>query len=117
MAQLWGPPEGIPEGSDFTLEAILTLAGAPDTSRVTSSGTYTVTISDSVLNSGVALLSAQSGSFSTTTVSTGMVSWTITDAISDGWEAGTYNGDIKLVDSGGLITYWPVTMKVRTPKG
>ncbi len=107
--QIWGWPDGIPEGSDFRLESVLTLNGAKSSQLVTSSGTYTLTISDSVLNGGTALLTDEA-SDSTTLVNAGTrVAWEITDAQSSGWEAGTYKGDIKLVDSGGKITYWPVT--------
>ena len=112
--QLWGGTDGVPEGSDFTLEALLTVSGATDTSVTTSSGTYTLTISDSALNAGVDLLTDEaSDTFNTTTFITG---WNITDTQSSSWEAGVYNGDIKLVDSGGLIRYWPVSMKVRSSK-
>lgn len=111
MRQAWGEPEGVPEGSDFDLVAYLTVEGAIDTARVTSSGTFTVTVSDSVLNGGTALL-ADEASDSVTTA-TGKVLWSITDTQSSAWEAGTYNGDIKCVDSGLLVTYWPVSLKVR----
>lgn len=113
----WGGPDGIPEGSDFRLESVLTRNGAKDTAGVTSSGTYTVTVSDSVLNAGVALL-ADEASDSKVQIATGLlVSWQITDAQSSGWAAGTYQGDIKLVDSGGTITYWPVSMMTREVRG
>ncbi len=110
----WGGPYGIPEGSDFTLEAKLTRNGALDTAGVTGSGTITLTISDSILNAGVALLTDEAAdSF---TEATGLAVWNITDTQSSGWAAGTYGGDIKLVDSGGTITYWPVSMVVRTAR-
>ena len=109
--QAWGEPLGIPEGSDFRLEAKLTVHGATDTSRVTSSGTFTPTVSDSVLNGGVALLTDEASDSKTT--ATGLVAWEITDTQSSGWEAGTYNGDVKGVSSAGTILYWPVTLKVR----
>lgn len=112
---IWGAPNGIPEGSDFTLEAKLTRGGALDTASVTSSGTFTLTVSDSVLNAGIALLTAEAVDAFTT--ATGLAVWNITDAQSSGWEAGTYNGDIRLVDSGGTISYWPVSLIVRTPRG
>ena len=114
--KIFGTPDGIPEGSDFTLEVTFTLNGITDTGRVTSSGTYSITVSDSILNGGTALLSALTGSFSTATISGGLATWTITDTQSSGWEAGTYLGDIKLSDSGSLITYWPVSMLIREPR-
>lgn len=111
MRQAWGEPDGIPEGSDFRLEAKLTVHGATDTSRVTSSGTFTLTVSDSVLNSGTALLTDETSDSETT--ATGLIAWEITDTQSSAWEAGTYFGDIKCVDSNALITYWPVSIKIR----
>lgn len=114
--QIWGWPDGIPEGSDFRLEAVLTRNGAPDTAGVTVDGTYTLTVSDSALNAGVALL-ADEASDSVSVVGSGtLVAWEITDAQSSAWQAGSYNGDIKLVDSAGSISYWPVTMIVREAK-
>jgi len=111
--QIWGWPDGIPEGSDFTLEGMLTLNGAKDSNLVTSSGTYTLSISDSVLNGGTALLTDEtSDSVSLANAGTKVV-WNITNVQSSGWEAGTYKGDIKLVDSGSKITYWPVTYTSR----
>lgn len=112
--QVWGEPLGVPEGADITLEAKLTINGVVDTARVTSSGTKTLWVSDSVLNGGVALITNEgSDSF---VVSTGVAKWNITDTQSSGWEAGYYEGDIKLVDSGGLITIWPVALRVRSPR-
>ena len=113
----WSAPLGIPEGTDFTLEATLTVNGANNTSTVTSSGAYALTVSDSVLNGGVALLTAQAGTFSTSVISTGLATWAITDALSSGWEAGTYTGDIKLTASGGLISQFPISLTVREARG
>lgn len=112
--QAWGEPDGVPEGSDFDLIAYLTVEGAKDTARVTSSGTFTLTVSDSVLNGGTALLTDEASDSVVT--ATGRIKWSITDAQSSAWEAGTYNGDIKCVDSGSLVTYWPVSLKVREPR-
>lgn len=89
----WGEPFGVPEGSDFRLEAILRSAGALDTVNFTSSGTVTLSVSDSVLNGGVALLTdVAASSFNP---ATGLVKFAVTQSTSDGWEAGDYNGDIK----------------------
>ena len=111
---IWGLPDGVPEGSDFKLAAVLTVNGALDTAKVTSSGTFTLTISDSVLNGGAALLTDEASDSKTT--ATGLIEWAITDTQSSAWEAGTYDGDIKCVDSGAIITFWPVSLKVRSVK-
>lgn len=111
-APTWGSPAGIPEGSDFTLEAILTRNAALDTSGITTSGALTLTVSDSVLNNGSALLTDEP--VDSLTVASGKAVWNITDTQSNGWQAGTYNGDIKLIDSGGGVTYWPISMVVRS---
>lgn len=110
----WGEPDGIPEGSDFRLEAVLTRNAAKDAAGVTSSGTITLSAESSVLNSGVAILTDVATS-SKSQITTGLLAaWEIADTQSSAWDAGTYQGDIKLVDSGGTITYWPVTIKIRT---
>ncbi len=114
----WGFPEGIPAGSDFTLEAVLTINGAKDTALGSTEGTYTLTVSDSLINSGAVALLSSEISDAKSIIGTGtLVSWQITDVQSNTWTAGTYNGDIKLVDSAGSITYWPVTMKIREALG
>lgn len=110
----WGLPYGVPEGSDFRLSAIVTNNGSLSTGAFTSSGTWTVTISDSVLNGGTALLTDEV-SDSVTTAS-GFIAWDILDTQSADWESGDYNGDIKLVDSGAFIRYFPVSLKVRSIK-
>lgn len=109
----WGEPQGIPEGSDFRLEAVLTRNGAKDSAVLSTGATYTLQISDSVLNAGVALLTDEAAD-SVSIINTGtLVVWEITDTQSSGWAAGTYNGDIKVVDPTGAIYYGPVTIKVR----
>lgn len=108
--QLWGEPDGIPEGSDVSLEAVLTVNGVIAPAKVTSSGTYTLSIENTVQPVVPILADETSDAF---TASSGLVRWDITAAQSALWPAGTFNGDIKLVDSGGAITYWPVTLKVR----
>ena len=111
---VWGDPEGIPEGSDFRLEAVLTRNGAKDSAVLSTSATYTLQISDSVLNGGVALLTDEASDSVSVVGSGTLVAWEITDAQSSGWEAGTYGGDIKVTDTTGAIAYFPITMKVRT---
>ncbi len=113
---IWGEPDGIPEGSDFRLEAVLTRNGASDSGTINSSGTFTLTVSDSVLNAGTALLTDEA-SDSTSLITAGtLVAWEITDTQSSAWEAGTYNGDIKLSDSAASITFWPIRLTVRTAR-
>lgn len=114
--QAWGEPGGIPQQSDFTLEAVLTINGVISPSVATSSGTYSLTVQDSTLNGGIALLDSVNASAGDIVPSAGFVKWTVTHEQSSGWEAGTYEGDIRLEDSGGSITYWPVTLKVRSVK-
>ena len=101
----------MPEGSDFKLEAVLTQNGTLDTATINAAGTVVLTVSDSVLNSGVALLTDEATDSFTT--DTGLAEWAITDTQSNGWASGTYNGDIKLTDTSGLVHYWPVSLKVR----
>ena len=108
----WGLPYGVPEGSDFKLAAVVTKHGSLSTGAFTSSGAWTVTISDSVLNGGTALLADEVSD--SMTAATGLVEWSITDTQSEGWASGEYNGDIKLVDSGSTIRYFPISMKVRS---
>ena len=106
----WGLPYGVPEGSDFRLSAIVTNNG----SVLGSTGTWTLTISDSVLNGGTALLTDEASD--SVTIASGFVAWDILDTQSADWESGDYNGDIKLVDSGAFIRYFPVSLKVRSIK-
>jgi len=109
--QQWGDPDGIAVGSDVALEAVLTVDGAVSPSRVTSSGTYTL----SVENSGQPLSPLLSDEASdSVTASSGLIRWEITAAQTVLWPAGTFDGDIKLIDSGGTVTYWPVSVRVRT---
>jgi len=108
----WAVPFGVAEGSDFKLVATVLNQGAVDNVNFTDSGTWTLTVSDSVLNGGSALLSAQAVSSSFVKL-TGKATWAISDTASVGWAAGTYNGDIKVVDSGALVTYFPISLKVR----
>ena len=109
--QAWGDPDGIPEGSDFSLEAVLTVNGALTPSQVTSSGAFTLSIENTV----VPVLPIFTDEASdVVNASLGLVRWNITALQSAAWPAGTFDGDIKLVDSGGLITYWPVSLRIRS---
>ncbi len=108
--QVWGDPDGVPAGSDISLEAVLTVDGALAPSQVTSSGIYTVSVDNTVQPLQTILTDEPSD---LVTASAGLVRWNITSAQTSSWSAGTFDGDIKLVDSGGTITYWPVSLKIR----
>ncbi len=109
--QVWGEPDGIAAGSDVSLEAILTVDGAIVPSQVTSSGIYTLSVENLVQPLQTILIDEPNDAV---TASSGLVRWDITSVQSSSWSAGTFNGDIKLVDSGGSITYWPVSLRVRS---
>ncbi len=109
--QIWGDPDGIPEGSDVALEAVLTVDGAIAPSQVTSSGIYSVSIENTVQPLQTILTDELSD---VVTSSLGLVRWDITAVQTASWPMGTFDGDIKLVDSGGSITYWPVSLRVRS---
>ncbi len=109
--QIWGESEGIPEGSDVSLEAMLTVDGAISPSLVTSSGTYSLSVENGAQPLSPLLTDEPSDSV---TASSGLVRWNLTAVQTDSWPAGTFNGDIKLVDSGGTVTYWPVSLRVRS---
>ncbi len=109
--QRWGDPDGVPEGSDVTLEAVLTVNGVVAPAQVTSSGAFSLSIENTVQPLSPLLDDETSDSV---TASSGLVRWNITAAQTAGWPPGTFNGDIKLVDSGGTVTYWPVSMMVRS---
>lgn len=108
--QLWGERDGVAKGSDVALEAVLTVNGAVATSQVTSSGVYSVSIENP--SQPVQTLLADELS-DVVTASSGLVRWNITSVQTATWPIGTFDGDIKLVDSGGTITYWPVSVRVR----
>ncbi len=101
---IWGGPDGVPAGADLSLEAVLTIDGAVNPSQVTSSGTFSLSIGSSLLIDEAA---------DAVTSSDGLVKWDITSIQSSPWVAGTHEGDIKLVDSGGAVSYWPVSLQVR----
>ncbi len=109
--QVWGDPDGVPAGSDVSLEAVLTIDGAISPQQVTSSGAYTVSIDNTVQPMQTILTDEPSDAV---TASAGLVRWNIAAVQTSSWIAGTFDGDIKLVDSGGSVTYWPVSLKVRS---
>ena len=111
-AGIFGGKAGIPEGSAFVMESVLLVDGNTDSGNVTSSGTVTVTVSDSVLNAGVDLLTDKSAASLTQT--TGLAVFKVTQAESSGWESGTYNGDVKYPSRNASRTiYWPLKLTVR----
>ena len=111
----YGAPDGIPEGSNFTIEAILETNGIQDSVAHTSSATLTLSVSDSVLNATVPLLSAEATD--SYLGASAVVKWEITSSQSSGWEAGTYLGDIRATTSSGggntVVTYFPIAMQIR----
>lgn len=109
--QLWGEIDGVAKGSDVALEAVLTVDGAIAPSQVTSSGIYSVSLQTATQPAQSLLTDELSD---VVTASSGLVRWNITSAQTATWTVGTSNGDIKLVDSGGTITYWPVSLRVRS---
>lgn len=105
----WGGELGVPEGSDFTLEATLQQNGATDSSAL-SSATVTVSLSDTHIGGSTTILSDRG----TDSFNGVKAVWDITDSQSSGWAAKTYHGDIKAVLSGGEIRYWPVALRTRS---
>ena len=104
---IWGAPNGVPAGADVLLEAVLTIDGAVHASQVTSSGSVTLSV-------GTVAAQLTDESADAVTSSTGLVRWNITSAQTSSWTAGVHDGDIKLVDSGGTVTFWPVSLQVRS---
>ncbi len=109
--QVWGEPDAVPVGSDVTLEAVLMVDGAISPTRITSSGVYSVSIENTSLPVQPILTDELSDAV---TASSGLIRWDITSAQTSSWPAGIFGGDIKLVDSGGKITYWPVSLRIRS---
>ncbi len=109
--QLWGEPDGVPKGSDVAFEAILAIDGAIAPSQVTSSGIYSLSFQTATQPAQTFVADELSD---VVTASAGLVRWNITAVQTATWPAGTFDGDIKLVDSGGTITYWPVSLRVRS---
>jgi len=97
--RIWGAPQGIPEGSDFNLVAELTVNGVDV--FPSSSGSEVLSLRDST----------------DTTGSVFRATWTITDAVSNGWASDSailYHGDIRVTDSAALIHYYPVGLLMRS---
>lgn len=111
VRQAWGDPNGVPEGSDFSLEAVLTVNDVIAPSQVTSSGAFTLSV-ENTIQPILPLLTDEASD--AVNGSLGLVRWDITAVQSTDWPAGTFNGDVKLVDSGGSTTYWPVSLRIRS---
>ena len=107
----WGEPDGIPEGSDFRVELLVSLNGG--SSGATSSGTYTLSVQDSVLNGGTAVLADEASDSKSTVNGRTLVAWEILDSQTAATEAGVYPTDVKLVDSATLIRYFRGTTRFR----
>lgn len=111
VRQTWGEPDGMAEGSDVALEAVLNVDGTVDPARVTSSGAITLSVENTVQVFSPLLVDEPCDAF---TPGTGRARWNITSLQSGGWPTGTFDGDIKLIDSAGAVTYWPISLKVRS---
>ena len=115
--RIWGAPQGIPEGSDFNLVAELTVNGVDV--FPSSSGSEVLSLRDSTDTSASLILTDAASASTDTTGSVFRATWTITDAVSNGWASDSailYHGDIKVTDSSAseLIHYYPVGLLMRS---
>ena len=113
--RIWGVPQGIPEGSDFNLVAELTVNGVDVFES--SSGSEVLSLRDSTDTSASLILTDAASASTDTTGSVFRATWTITDAVSNGWASDSailYHGDIKVTDSAALIHYYPVGLLMRS---
>ncbi len=113
--RIWGAPQGIPEGSDFSLVAELTVNGVDV--FPSSSGSEVLSLRDSTDTSASLILTDAASASTDTTGSVFRATWTITDAVSNGWASDSailYHGDIKVTDSAALIHYYPVGLLMRS---
>jgi len=113
--RIWGAPQGIPEGSDFNLVAELTVNGVDV--FPSSSGSEVLSLRDSTDTSASLILTDAASASTDTTGSVFRATWTITDAVSNGWASDSailYHGDIKVTDSAALIHYYPVGLLMRS---
>ena len=112
--RIWGVPQGIPEGSDFSLVAELTVNGVDV--FPSSSGSEVLSLRDSTDTSASLILTDAASASTDTTGSVFRATWTITDAVSNGWASDSailYHGDIRVTDSAALIHYYPVGLLMR----
>jgi len=113
--RIWGVPQGIPEGSDFNLVAELTVNGVDV--FPSSSGSEVLSLRDSTDTSASLILTDAASASTDTTGSVFRATWTITDAVSNGWASDSaivYHGDIRVTDSAALIHYYPVGLLMRS---
>ena len=113
--RIWGAPQGIPEGSDFNLVAELTVNGVDV--FPSSSGSEVLSLRDSTDTSASLILTDAASASTDTTGSVFRATWTITDAVSNGWASDSailYHGDIRVTDSAALIHYYPVGLLMRS---
>ena len=113
--RIWGAPQGIPEGSDFSLVAELTVNGVDV--FPSSSGSEVLSLRDSTDTSASLILTDAASASTDITGSVFRATWTITDAVSNGWASDSailYHGDIKVTDSAALIHYYPVGLLMRS---
>ena len=114
--RIWGAPQGIPEGSDFSLVAELTVNGVNDTKLYNSISNYVLSLRDSTDTSASLILTDLASSAADTTSPVLRVTWNITDAQSNGWASDSaivYHGDIRVPDTAALIHYYPVGLLMR----
>ena len=112
--RIWGVPQGIPEGSDFNLVAELTVNGVDV--FPSSSGSEVLSLRDSTDTSASLILTDAASASTDITGSVFRATWTITDAVSNGWASDSailYHGDIRVTDSAALIHYYPVGLLMR----
>ena len=112
--RIWGAPQGIPEGSDFSLVAELTVNGVDV--FPSSSGSEVLSLRDSTDTSASLILTDAASASTDTTGSVFRATWTITDAVSNGWASDSailYHGDIRVTDTAALIHYYPVGLLMR----
>ena len=113
--RIWGAPQGIPEGSDFSLVAELTVNGVNDTKLY--GGTNVLSLRNSTDTSDSLILTDLVSSAANITSPIFRVTWDITDATSNGWASDSaivYHGDIKVTDSAARIHYYPVGLLMRS---
>ena len=113
--RIWGAPQGIPEGSDFSLVAELTVNGVDV--FPSSSGSEVLSLRDSTDTSASLILTDAASASTDTTGSVFRATWTITDAVSNGWASDSailYHGDIRVTDSAALIHYYPGGLLMRS---
>ena len=113
--RIWGVPQGIPEGSDFNLVAELTVNGVDV--FPSSSGSEVLSLRDSTDTSASLILTDAASASTDTTGSVFRATWTITDAVSNGWASDSaivYHGDIRVTDTAALIHYYPVGLLMRS---